>query len=192
MEAVPGRPMNEMTDDLKLLEQEAQRKIGRNIMNFQRIEFMIKHLVSRSQVQGTMTDFEDNLAKQEQDIHSKSLGLLARDLFKTVYTEREPVDQPNESIGPWISFTFHSKVNDSALKKFKLELEKLINQRNELIHHRLHSVKIDSPDSWRELIAFLDQQREDITPLYNWLQSLGLSMREMARVLKDVKNFDIN
>lgn len=172
--------------ELELLEHEAQRKIGRNIMNFQNIEFMLKHLISRSQLHGRASELADNLEKNKQDIHKKTLGLLAKDLFNTVYTDTQSVEPPSDLAEPWISFTFTSETDESALNDFKLKLENLINQRNELIHHKLHSIEKDSHESWQELIDYLDNQREETIPIFDRLHTLGLSLIEMSNELKQL------
>jgi len=162
--------------ELESLEHEAQRKIGRNIMNFQKIEFMLKHLISRSQCHGTISSLASNLEKSESDIHKKSLGLLAKDLFNTVYADSELMEPPADVNEPWISFKFSSETDVSNQNDLKLQLENLINNRNELIHHKLHSIRTNSESNLQELIDFLDQQNEDIIPIFEWLQSLGKSM----------------
>lgn len=169
--------------ELESLEHEAQRKIGRNIMNFQKFEFMLKHLISRSQLHGRASELADNLEKNKQDTHKKTLGLLAKDLFNTVYTDTQSVEPPNDLDEPWLSFTFTSETDTAALEDFKLKLENLINQRNDLIHHKLPSIKKDSHESWLELIDYLDNQREETIPIFDWLHALGLSLIEMSKEL---------
>jgi len=162
--------------EIDILAHEAQRKIGRNIMNFQKIEFMLKYLISRSQCHGTISSFKNNLEKNESDIYKKSLGLLAKDLFNTVYADPESIEPPTDNNEPWISFKFSSETDISNQNDLKLQLENLINNRNELIHHKLHSIRTNSEADLKELIDFLDKQNEDISPVFKWLQSLGKIM----------------
>lgn len=175
-------------NDLQLLEHEAQRKVGRNIMNFQRVELLLKYLISRSQLHGLTSELEGALVKREKNVHKKTLGLLSKELFKTIYNERDPVEPPVVLEEPWLSFTFHCEIDDcSKLENFKLQLERLVDQRNDLVHHRLHSVNRKSLESWRELIIFLDTQRDNTIPIFEWLRGLVLSMSKASKVLGEVK-----
>lgn len=171
-------------EKLESLEHEAQRKIGRNVINFQRIEAMIKFLVSRSHIEGTMNDLKRIVTKKEQDVQKRSLGLLANDLFLSVLSDNPPNAQNNDTELPWISFSFKSEMDDVTRIKLKSELKDLIESRNQLIHHRLKSIGSGSEENWQELVEYLDKQHEQLIPIFDWLQSLGKSFIKIANELQ--------
>lgn len=173
---------------LESLEHEALRKIGRNIVNFQSIETMIKFLVSRSQIEGPIEDIGKILRDKKQSTYQRSLGLLAKDLFSSVLGQSSPTIQDNDVTSPWISFSFQLETDDAKRAKLESELKKLINSRNELVHHRLTNVRTDSKEDWQELIEYLDNQHEQLLPVYDWLKSLAKSFIESADAVHKTLN----
>jgi hypothetical protein len=73
--------MNESVD-IEVLRDEALRKLGRNIVNFAKIEAAFKYLLSVSQLEGTEKTISDQLGKNQTRLEKKTLGNLVWNLRK--------------------------------------------------------------------------------------------------------------
>ena len=64
---IGGRYIVNKSSDLEAVSTEALRKLGRNILNFSKLEAGFKLLLSVSRIEGTTTTIRDNIkAKQSQ------------------------------------------------------------------------------------------------------------------------------
>ena len=168
----------------------AFRKIGRNVVNLQRFERMLKLTIVRSNVQG----YASELAKIHQDrtkeTSHKTLGSLVREFLYTVYAtedllNNEPAEELNEI---WISHAFRIQSTEDSISKRELELREVVEERNLLIHHWLAEVDFASIDECQELISRLDAQDDRLKPHYESLISqlghIQTAQNELRRLLE--------
>lgn len=173
---------------------EAARKdvfelIGRNVLRFQKIELVLKHLVSRS-------DISFNLGNPPpvprfKDVETKSLGLVAGDYFKNVFL---PFDTANEAT-PKQDPGVNGKV-PQARGRFRMqlpaeahsELEKrflaLVEERNHLIHSFLLKFNLETLDGCSEAATFLEAQAKKIAVELQSLKEAHEAFTEMLEALK--------
>jgi len=83
--------------DLKKIQDEVFRKIGKNILNFQKIEGMLKYIIANSYVEGYRSEIEENHKKQSALINKQTMGqLTGKFLGNTLIKSGDSNQAPNE------------------------------------------------------------------------------------------------
>lgn len=169
--------------DLSAIRDEVFQKIGRNLVNFQRIELMLKHLIANGQVSGHMSEFKKNQEKKIEGVKKKTLGTLVGEFVETSFQPSDTSPEPTAKLKePYISFSFSVEADADFYESKKRELKSLVDDRNDLIHHLLPRFNTESIDSCLEIRDYLDQQRERLIPEYEYLQSTIESLEEIKKV----------
>ena len=166
---------------------ETLRKIGRNVLLFQKIEALLKHLVSNANIEGaTVKELKNNHRKKINSVSQKTMGILAKDLFTSVYS-----DQNNESVTPQragediFKFSFTIDADPEFVEQRRLALEHIVTERNTLIHQTLSSFDFTSIESCRALNAVLDEQADRIKSEFENIRTLVLAMQEVSNLAID-------
>jgi len=164
------------------LSHRALAAIGKNVLNFQRLEGMLKFLVSHSQFTCRYEDLPTLSNTLRQGVLNKTLGGVVGDFFKSV------VKSPPQAADPELSselpddhqFAFSYQIGRSADEVAAREnaLKQVVNERNLLIHHQLLEFDPYSEDSCRELIAALDAQHERLMPVFKQVQKDASSLQD--------------
>ena len=161
---------------------EALRRIGRNVVNFQKIEMLLKLLVICGSAEGTVESFEWKQTKASESIRKKSLGQLTDALHKDIYAPALDLDyEPADPTKISMAFRLKLEVDAETANAQKAELKALVAERNRLIHHELGSVDFESDEACRGLIAKLDEQDVRIQKQMGQLRAIweaSLQMRE--------------
>jgi hypothetical protein len=164
----------------------AFRKIGRNIVNLQRFERMLKLIIVNSNISG----YASELAKAHQDktkvTSPKTLGPLVGEFLNTVYSTDDPFtdgpDNPWNHI--WMSHGFRIRANVDSISKTEVELREVVEERNLLIHHLLAEVDFGSVDECQQLISRLDAQNDRLMPHFDSLMHQLGDMRAAQEALR--------
>lgn len=168
----------------------ALRKIGRNVVNFQKIEAMLKVFVSQTNYAGPITEIAELLERRKQSVQKQSLGNLSKDYFKSFSSSMEHIHKyPEDRSEAWVSLSFHIENEDGTLPQQKAAFNFLVSERNRLIHQMLAVFDPESKDSCNALIMELDKQDEMIQREYRNLQYLLRALHEAKKeLLKEFKN----
>jgi hypothetical protein len=148
--------------NLEKVRKEALQKIGRNVVNFAKLEAALKLLLTFTKSAGTPRE----LVRKQQDIikenSKKSLGAIAK-LFNSTLIKKETNTKfnPEKLDEIHISLLFGFE-NDKDSKQFQESLMKLVRERNDLIHHCLAKLDITSIQNYKDLIEYLDEQHTRI------------------------------
>jgi hypothetical protein len=160
-------------DDLSTLTDELFRRIGRNLMNFQRVEGMLKFLVANGQLRGPIKELSEISAAQHASVQRTTMGLLAGRFVDTLLSDAGDVeDSPMVPSEAWFSFKITFESDAAASAELREGLRALVDERNELVHHLQARWDIKSIESTRILASQLDEQRERLIPLYEHLQRI--------------------
>ena len=68
--------------DIKAVSDEALRKIGRNLVHFQKMEHALKIIISSGKISGTASELENAQKKRAKSIEKRGMGSLAKDFMK--------------------------------------------------------------------------------------------------------------
>jgi hypothetical protein len=156
---------------------EIRRKVGRNVLLFQRIELILKYLEEK----GNFSISSNNLQSQEispqsqarklQEFSSKQpLGLGGR--IKKL-TKGGPLSEPNnfpaemEVAEGGFSFAFDFSYGTSEdQERLKEKLSSIVDERNRLIHELLLSFDVNTEIDRNALEVYLDRQYEKTLPVF--------------------------
>ena len=163
----------------------AFRKIGRNVVNLQRFERMLKLIIVRSNIQGYASELVKIHQDRTKETSHRTLGLLVKEFLDTVYSTDDPFcDGPADALNEiWISHAFRVQAHADSISKRERELREVVDERNSLIHHWLAEVDFASVDECQELISRLDAQDDRLKPHYESLISKLGNMRAAREAL---------
>lgn len=166
------------------LKELALRNIGRNVVNFQKIEGMLKLLLSHSNFQSPISKFPETLEERKKSFEKQSFGKLTKEYFKSFGKSMEHIHEyPEIREEPWVSFTFKIENEDGYLPEQKAAFSFLVSERNRLIHQMLGKFDPDSAESCKTLISDLDKQNEMIQREYKNLQVMLKAFFEARKEL---------
>ena len=169
---------------IETVRSEALRKIGRNVVNFQKIEACLKFLVAVCGTAGTRTTLLDNTREEAARVHRESLGNLATSFNRRVIDGKDNPVAPEDLTEVWMSTSLKVDGDADSNSKWKRALRTLVAERNSLIHRDLVRFDYDSVASCRELIELLDAQNPRILEQLSALRVLIDVFRENVAELQ--------
>ena len=170
-----------MTSHIELpdLRNEVLRKIGRNVVNFQKMEGMLKLLNSLNSVSGSLSDIQEITAKNSSSVKRQPMGRLADAFIREVYSDgSKNIDAQKDIHNLSISFSFRIDAAPELAKERKKALSFVVAERNKLIHQTLAKFDPSSIDSCVKLSTILDDQHEKIWPEFEILRSMVNALME--------------
>jgi hypothetical protein len=181
-------------DDLR---NEALRKIGRNIVNLQKMERALKLLVVGSDVKDYISELKGVYQNRLAYVERLSMGRLADNIIDILYSAADShADAPDELKEAWVAFGFRIEGGMDRKKATKKALSLVVKERNRLVHKMLGEFDSASVESCRALIDLLDQQQERIDPhferIMGWLRTLHEGQMILLEALKDGKLLEID
>lgn len=174
-----------MEEERSELRNQALQKIGRNVLNFQRIEKALKSLIVASNIRGHDSDLADIHRKRSADVDKRSMGSLVKEFLATVYANELPGEDPSpneyRSNETWISFSLRIERDEEYIRALRDALFRVVHERNELIHQTLGAFDPNSDESCRDLISKLDEQNERLRPYYEWVMQMVERVRSLQQ-----------
>lgn len=164
--------MSELTTD----KDEVLRKVGRNIVVLQKMEGMLKKLVT---IQGATigADDQETIHRRTAAIAKKPLGHLVSEFLRSAYSSETSSDVIEETERrATISLSF--KLDPEMEKEHGESLSSVVKERNAPIHQMLISFDPNSASSREKLATKLDEQLERVRPEYQLLNSLLAGIKD--------------
>ncbi len=164
--------MSEHTTD----KDEVLRKVGRNVVVLQKMEGMLKKLVT---LQGATISVDDQEAfhRRTAAIAQRPLGHLVSEFLRSAYSSESSSDQISDNTRrATISLSF--TLDPEMEKEHSESLSSVVEERNPLIHQMLISFDPHSASSREMLARKLDEQLERVRPEYQLLHSLLAGLKE--------------
>ena len=107
-----------MEEEGSELRDQALQRIGRNVVNFQRIEMALKSLIVAANFQGHASDLSEILRKSRERVDKQTMGWLVGEFLSIVYANDLPSHGPSSGDGPssqiWVSFSLRVERDDNA------------------------------------------------------------------------------
>jgi hypothetical protein len=169
------------TADLEALRNEALRKVGRNVVNFQKVEACLKFLIGVSHAQTTKDGLSATHVKRMAIIQKLPMGYLTDEFFRRIYGPASAVPDFSQIT---FSTTFRVDADAATVKKRKKALSALVAERNKLIHIDLSGFDHNSISSCRKLIALLDEQNVRVLGQLEQLATLITDFKAYVAALK--------
>ena len=182
----PGAFHPPMTDpELQTAIDEVRRRTGRNLILFQSAEYCIKELVALGSLRLTPSNGPKSVADVVQGMKMETMGGMKNRLFEDHFHDGtkpcpDPPDTP-DSPEIWVCATFAIAYPD--LIERRAAVDRMIVERNELVHNLLPKLSPWSIDSINEVALWLDRQREEVLPTVDWLQEQLQTVRKQINLL---------
>jgi len=172
--------------DLKPIQDEVLRRVGRNLLVFQQIEHFLKVLLANHKHGGTPENYEANRQAQTECINKKMLGHLVEKYGTDVLQDAGEQVQDDEKPDDWFRFSFRISGDTEFVESMRRDLKLMTDERNELVHHFLPRWGPDSADKLNEVLDYLDAQREKVLPIHEHLRSTVKHLQDGAKKLAEI------
>ena len=172
-----GKAETEHTPDVN----EVLRRIGRNLLLFQQIEYLLKHLVSNARFEGTIASAPANLEERRAKFHKQTLGQLVGQFADDVLADAGERDAPENLSEAWFSFGFTAQTDSAFVEQHTAEMKAVVDERNDLIHHFLPRWSPASEESTQSALTYLDDQRAAALPVRDRLLGFAKSLQDAAK-----------
>lgn len=157
----------------------ALQKIGRNLVNLQKLEGMLKHLLATVHLEGYSSEIADKARRRQERASKMTMGQLIQELKSSLFDDQSSAQGRLELTSEvWISTKFTIEGGSEAASQWESELSAIRTARNELVHHMLTTFNPNSLEDCRTLASALDAQRERLIPIYEHVQSLIVARDE--------------
>jgi hypothetical protein len=133
------------------------RRIGRNLVNVQRIEQMLKFLLQAS-FTNPLRGLEVHYKTHVEKVARKTLGALIPDLAEVAFSAGGSVAAARYANEVWIKTSINVPLDAEAQAAWRQEWETLRVERNKLVHLMLAKVDFNSPEQCQKLDPELDAQ----------------------------------
>jgi hypothetical protein len=176
-----------MESELKLKEvrDEVLKKIGRNVIFFQQMELMLKHIISEWTFSGYSSEIEKKKSKKKASVSKQTMGQLIDQFMTDTHSEFDaPIKETKKKEEIYFSTSIRVGCDKTYYEAKKQKLSEIVSDRNELIHHLLPGFNPNSIESCLETDQYLDKQRDKLLPEHDSLKKLILSGKEARKNLK--------
>jgi hypothetical protein len=147
------------------------QKIGRNVVHFQKMEAMLKFLLTFSDLHSPIDGIESQIAQRIALFEKTSMGRLVEKGVDALYPEAITSSQPLTSEST-CSVSISLEGGKDAARMWRSAMMAVVKERNRLIHQMLAGFDPQSAESCDRLCRELDAQRESILQSYANLESL--------------------
>ena len=168
---------------LQTAKDQLMQKIGRNLLNFQQLEKILKFLVTNGEISGFASNLKQNQLKRSESVGKQTLGMVAGQFFEQSFTDDINDEQlPIDVKKPYIKATFHLDTENPDPEEKAEALSRLVTARNELVHNFLDRVDFKSKKNLLDASDYLDKQNESIILELDYFRDLGKSLDSIRKV----------
>ncbi len=166
---------------------EVLRAIGRNVLNFQYVEHLLKRLTVMSMPPVPLSKMAVRVQKHVSAVNGSTMGTLAGKLMDTVLNSQCEEESPREIDEAWIGFRFSIEVDAELKELHASEMQTLVEARNDLVHHFLPRWHSSVAGDAKGALQYLDTQMADtqrmMERLQDWLTTLESGRKEYVEFL---------
>lgn len=163
----------------------ALRAIGRNLVNFQKLEHCLKALVRTECLAGPLSTLNGKVAARVSKTSQYTLGKAVQEWLRISTPHQTASPQTQDLFEPWMSVSLELPIDSEGLASHSEALEALASERNDLVHLKLAHVNFESEADCKHLVAVLDRQNERI------LEQLAF-LSPAVKLLLELKRFAAN
>jgi hypothetical protein len=165
-----------MPADLLAMRDLALQKIGRNLVNFQRMEAMLKFVLKFGSISVPISKLAPHLNAADRSLRRKPMGTLVDRAAEALHGEPPP--GPSDLKEVWITYSFTLEGEGASADTWRKAMRVVVKERNRLVHRTAAECNLTSIESCRALCDELDAQRERIVSSYQHLESLVRAIKE--------------
>jgi hypothetical protein len=158
--------------------------VGRNVVNFQRLEHILKQLALFAPICATPSGLQSEVEKQRAKAERLTLGGAVRKWIESEFHTTKPkqVPRPDEQIIMYFSFALPGR-GPEYFDQLSGDLESLAQERNCLIHLDLALLNFEDEAECNALSIQLDAQNERIIRATEFLRTILAQIQELARLI---------
>jgi hypothetical protein len=145
------------------LEEEVFREVGRAILAFQQLERMLKFVTRRWRIAGTPEQIVALAQSLQAKPDRRTLGRLV-DEFEKNHLQAAEVE-PLET--PWLSFQLYVDLKPDAAEDYAKKLAAVVKKRNDLVHHSLEWLRLDSESGCKASLARLHELNKETRAVHD-------------------------
>jgi hypothetical protein len=175
-------------NDLEASRNLALQKIGRNVVNFQKMEAMLKYILTFANLEGSLTsDPSTAIAQRAGEFARRPMGRLVVDAASALHLDpNSSQDLKEDALAGRFFYSFTIGESGEAAAQWQNAMNAVVSERNALVHQMLATFDPSSLESCESLSARLDEQRSRIIPAYQHLESIVIAIRESHRDLANI------
>ena len=159
-----------MSRDINEIRDTTFCRIGRTVVNFQRLELALKSLIPTLSVSGPPHDLEARRERRVRALDTCTLGRLVPQFHAEVYGP--PLSEHYQPDDDETSITVSMGLDPEKAEQRMQGLLSLVDERNRLIHVDLSHVDFNSPEACDELCVKLDEQNERVCRHLAYVESI--------------------
>ncbi len=180
-------------DELKALQRDVERSLGRCMLQLQRYERLLKALVAHLEIAGPPQDLEAVRAARVEDVARKTLGTLVKEFLGSGLVNGldgpapEAQDDRREGAA-FFRFQMQIGMREEDFAQTATELKDLVQLRNTLVHHFIDLHDLWSVAGCRDAQATLDEASDRISQCYghlrDWAAEIDQTRQAAAKALQ--------
>ncbi len=159
----------------------ALRAIGRNLVNFQKLEHCLKALVRTESLAGPMSTLNGKVATRVSKTSQYTLGRAVQEWLRISTPHQTASPQTQDLFEPWISVALELPTDSEGLASHTKALEVLASERNDLVHVNLAHFNFESEAECKDFVAVLDRQNQRILEQLAFLSPAIKLLSELKR-----------
>ncbi|WP_323037265.1 OST-HTH/LOTUS domain-containing protein [Pararhodobacter sp.] len=187
-------------DELRTLQRDVQRLLGRCMLRLQQVERLIKAMVVDHKLSGPMNSLEQARSTQIDGTALKTLGTLVGELLGSYFVAGEiDPNEGTETNSPenvnWFAMQIKLGLPAAEFVRVESELKELVRLRNTLVHHFIDQHDIASSDGCRgaqeTLITAYAHIDQHLGQLREWAVTLVKTRQAMSEALQSDEVIDL-
>lgn len=155
----------ESTEDIPISIETIHQRVGRNLILFQKLEYILKKIVAKSEVSGYASEISKNWEQRNAYVMKQTLGSLVGHHVRSLNPKQTDLNESlPESDECYFSIRYSIEYgNPDLLEDRKTVLAVFVKERNDLVHHLFANYNLNDVDSRRELAVMLDEQHQRLS-----------------------------
>ena len=153
------------------------RKIGRNVILYQQLEQLLKHIVGNSGFSAPIRQVKKLHDANRKKTNTSTMGKLVGRYIENI-DPNSPGDEPSETevTEAMLSYRFHLELDKYSYEEKKQTLSRIVAGRNRLIHHTISEYDFKSFDSMKKLSKDLERQEQEVRKEIDELKTISKNM----------------
>ena len=156
------------------------RAIGRNLVNLQRLEKILKWLSELRPVTGKLPEILKELDKRRQVTQQATLGAVILRWLETAEGREPELPTPTTDLDILCAYWVKIEIPQHLLDEHVKQLDQLRSERNWFVHHGLAEIDYSSSEQCENLLARLDDQHRRIGKQIDFLLPIANRLREFG------------
>lgn len=159
--------------------------LGACVLTLQNCERLVRMILAGHEISGPLHDLSGSRELRQKALKGESLGTNVTSLFRSYFRkengkELEFKEAPKDITVPYVSLRVSVVLDDEDYRRFRKEMESLVQVRNKITHHLLEMFNIETEDGCEAALNYLKQSHEMICAHHETLLGYATEVEAMA------------